>query len=400
MSVACTSCGHPIPAGQFRCGKCGAVQSGELEDPGEIAASAAASVRPSPPRAAETAAPLPEHVQSQGEDEAQKEFVVPRGTFASETPPSRDGDPSEPVPHAQATSDERANASRAESKLDATRITPDKGHASSQRMRVARSPERPPFLASEILREDIAPKEPGRTTLAVVLALAPTLGLASLLIAGFQSMTAIALAVLYVVLACLGRVQFPYAQRATWLAMLSGLPLAGAMWWRYASGAGLPDLLLAAGVPALSCSLYLRSWYRNSMIARALVAVSLVPSCIWAFSMSHRGLLSLEFMWQSWLPAVTWYVLVILCLLSLLAFMGDETTGGCTAWAVGLSGWYGAYASLRFALDADVVEVSPRTLGLAEPVLAAVLGIALAQLLARLLARKPNRIEPALATPT
>jgi hypothetical protein len=88
---------------------------------------------------------------------------------------------------------------------------------------------------------------------------------------------------------------------------------------------------------------------------------------------------------------------VILCLLSLLAFMGDETTGGCTAWALGLSAWFMGYAALRFALEIDV-SAAARTLGLAEPALAATLSVALAQLAARGLGRRTRRQEALLAS--
>ena len=125
------------------------------------------------------------------------------------------------------------------------------------------------------------------------------------------------------------------------------------------------------------------------------MGAALLPNFAWAFLTSHRELLSLQFIWQSWLPAVTWYVFVILCLLSLLAFMGDETTGGCTAWALGLCGWYAGYAGVRFALEVDT-SAPLRTLGLAEPALAAPLAVALAQLIAHLVGRRTRRQNQAL----
>lgn len=409
MSDACTSCGYPIPPGQFRCGKCGAVQPSELEDPGEIAAVAAASVRP-PPKSpafkernsepdASASTREPSHA---GEEEVQgKEFVVPKGTFASEIPPQRDTEGAEHAQGASQSRDERSVEARGResNKAETSRALAEKASAigSSQRMRVARSPERPPFLASEILREDIAPKDPGRGTFSGVLWVAAGLGFSAMLLVGFQTLTAVMLAVLFAALVALGRLQLSYTRHASLVAALSASALVGSAWYRYASGTPPLDLLLTLGIPALSAALYLRSWYRNSVVARGLVALSLVPNCLWSFGTSHRGLLSLEFTWQSWLPAVIWYVFVILCLLSLLAFMGDETTAGCTAWAFGLCVWYGAYAGLRFALDGDQT-LSARALGLADPALVAPLGVALAQLLSRPLGRRPTRVEPALTS--
>ena len=70
MSVACTSCGHAVPLGQFRCGKCGAAQSRDsiedLDAPSELALESATKEDPG------------EHLP--------RESIVPRGTFASDEP--------------------------------------------------------------------------------------------------------------------------------------------------------------------------------------------------------------------------------------------------------------------------------------------------------------------------
>jgi len=356
---------------------------------------------------------------SPGEEE-QRDFVVPRGTFASEVPPQADAEGHEPevaasskrqepsphereTPRAEAARDPRreAGSSTRETGPSVTESGPVRAskasHSSSQRLRVARAPERPPYLASEILREDIAPREPGRNTLAAVLSVAAIAGLIGVLVAGLHTLAAIALAVLFVTLFGVGRLKLAYTTRAAAIAALSGVALAVVTWTRHAAGGTTSDLLLAIGTPLLAGSLYVRSWYRGSIAARALVGLSLVPSCLWAFVTSHRELLSLEFIWQSWLPAVTWYVFVILCLLALLAFMGDETTGGCTAWALGLCGWYAAFAGVRFALEVDT-SGPLRTLGLAEPALIAPLAVAVAQLVAHVVGRRTRRHTQVLAS--
>jgi hypothetical protein len=115
---------------------------------------------------------------------------------------------------------------------------------------------------------------------------------------------------------------------------------------------------------------------------------------------SHRGLLTLAFTWQSWLPALAWYLFVLLCLLSLLAFMGDETTGGCDGVAAGLFLWFGVHALVRHALDGLEHPASPSMslLGLLEPLLAAPSAVALAQLLSRVVGPRSRRVEQALTS--
>ncbi len=399
MSAACTSCGHPIPAGQFRCGKCGAVQ--ERDPAGVLEGTAPQRSRPPDRTPPEGSQPVVDPALSQASsreqaDEEPRGVVVPRGTFASEGPP-KPTEAKELEPGAQRAE----GADKPDVRVSATESGPTRSskasQSSSQRVRVARSPERPPYLASEILREDIAPREPGRDVLAAVIGASAIVGLIGVLVAGLHTAAAIALALLFVATFSIGRLRLAYATRAGALAILTGSALLAVTWWRQLGGSSKTDLLLAFGTVALASSLYVRSWYRGSIAARALVGVSLVPTWIWAFLTSHRELLSLEFIWQSWLPALTWYVFVILCLLALLAFMGEETTGGCTAWALGLCAWYAGYAGVRFALEVDV-SGPMRTLGLAEPALAAPLAVSLAQLTAQAVFRQSRREAPALTS--
>ena len=87
------------------------------------------------------------------------------------------------------------------------------------------------------------------------------------------------------------------------------------------------------------------------------------------------------------MPALIFGVFVILCVLSLLAFMDDETTGACDIWAGCLLVWYAVHSVAREALVAEgaATDEAMSTLGLTEPIFAAPLAVALAQLLARAL---------------
>jgi len=102
-----------------------------------------------------------------------------------------------------------------------------------------------------------------------------------------------------------------------------------------------PEWLLDAGMVVLVGGLWFRSWHRASKLARVIVALGALVCFSWAALSSTNGqLVDLHFHWSSWTPALLWLVLVVLALLSLLAFMGQDTTAGCSVWAVGLSTWF------------------------------------------------------------
>ncbi len=377
MSVECASCGQVIPAGQFRCGGCGAVQAREnFDDYGgltEVSADGDGVVRAVGP---EGGSPATARVAAAAEDEeagGAREPLVPRGTFTSELPE-------------RATEPDEREGTR-ESKTAKSTATPPAG--TSQRIKAVRSAPRPPYLASEILREDLAPSEPGRRLLEIVLQVAPALGAIAALASGIDRPATWVALVLLAGLFVLTRFEASYAAKTLLVTALGGGALASVSLWRVSLGAGADDPLLAGTVTLLSAALLFRGWHRAAVMARALVAGALVLGAAWAAMTSHRELLSLAFSWDSWLPALTWYLFGIISLLSLLAFMGPETTGGCDAWAFGLWGWYGLFACVRFALEAPA-EAGWRgpdlqTLGLVEPAFAAPASLALGQLFARTL---------------
>jgi hypothetical protein len=338
------------------------------------------------------------------DDAAHRESMVPKGTFASEVPPEVPRDPRLPSVVQSVRAEEVARSqpvgpARTEATPAAGTEPLPKQQSSSQRLRVARTPERPPFLASEILREDMVPREPGVRMATAVTGGAALLGIVAAFAAGFDNLAAFTLASVFMGLFALARLRLGYSLRAAAVSSLAGLTLIAVSWYRLALGAPSTDLLLTTSTTLLPAALFFRSWYRGSLTARALVGAALVPALLWALFTSHRELLSLEFVWESWLPALTWYLFVILCLLALLSFMGDETTGGCSAWALGLCCWHLLYACVRAALEADT-HPAVRVLGIVQPALAAPLAVALAQLLATSLGQRGRReSEPISATP-
>lgn len=456
MSVECTSCGHLIPAGQFRCGQCGALSPRQsLEDfgglaevvaereaprtpppaapslaeaapeppapdpvspasspmspassPVEVASSVApsapgepqAAVGPSsqpqaapsasratpagvarptePPREAEAADTPAAPAEANGSANKEPTVPVPKGTFASEAPqaPKSPADPTGPRPVAPAR--------------EVGEPVPTRGEAQSSTLRVKqlRVAVRPPFLASESLREDMAPVSPGQRMIDRTLLGAGALGVAVNLALAFDNAFALLGAFACALLLGITRLRLSYGARAGVVASISGLTLAAIVALRVTHETGIDDALVAIACGLLPAALLFRSWYRGALAARVGVGASLVLAFGWSALTSNRGLLALEFTWQSWLPALAWYVFGVLCLLSLLAFMGDETTGGCHAWAIGILVWFGLFACLRWALEqgAGAAAGSYQPLGLTEAAMTAPFAVALAQVCAQL----------------
>ncbi|MET0285653.1 MAG: hypothetical protein ABW352_14335, partial [Polyangiales bacterium] len=324
--------------------------------------------------------PAPPPAAAPEEDDAAREPAVPRGTFASVVP----------EPSAE---DERPPAIAPEPKPSAPKAT-GAVPTTQPRIKSNRPPARPPYLASEILKEDLTPTEPGRKAIDLMLHVAPALGAVAVLSSGLQRVaTWVSLAVLAAMF-LLTRFELPYMLQAALVAGLGGIALAATSTVRVVLGGGGDIPILAAAATLLPAALLFRTWYRAAYTARVLVALALMLALTWAMWTSHRNLLSLEFDWQSWVPALSWYVFGLLCLLSLLAFMSEETTGGCDVWALGLWVWYGLFACARFALDggfeAQQGQPSFQTLGLLEPALSAPTSVALAQLFARFFVSRPR----------
>ncbi len=315
---------------------------------------------------------------------------VPKGTFASVAP--------QPTPalvaRPEAGHEPRpAAAAREPSEPVAVR---NPAQSSSQRLKQVRPAVRPPFLASESLREDLSPLWPGKRTSAYTLQLAGGLGILACIAAGYDQPLGWGCALICAGLAALSRIDLTYEKRASLVAAVAGAALAAVCAGRVLMGASSDDPLLVAACSLLPAALLFRSWYRAARVARALVAVALLLGFAWIALTSHRGLLALGFAWTSWLPALAWSLFCLLCLLSLLAFMGDETTGGCHIWACGISVWFGLFACLRWAIERDStpdLSAAAAPLGMAEAALAAALAIALAQFAARVYVAR-SRLMP------
>lgn len=263
----------------------------------------------------------------------------------------------------------------------------------SHRTPSAQSAARPPVLASECLRKDLAPASPGGRPVRGLTALVGVLGLGIAVLLGRMQGLGIPLGGAFAALALLGVVPLAYAARAAAVMTVAGSGLSVVIWDRLQHGEALDPLVPLIGCSLLATALLFRSWHRASLLARALVALGIVLCAGWVWMTGAlQRLLVLEGHWQSWLPALLVVPLVILLLLSLLAFMDSRSTGGCALWSALVLAWYALFAWLDVVLlawpasaaRADWQRVSPDiaiTL-VSGPLLAVALVLALAQLLA------------------
>lgn len=179
---------------------------------------------------------------------------------------------------------------------------------------VARIPVRPssvsglrpaakPILASECLRDDIAPLEPftrvGRVTYALSAAAGAT---ASVMTRSIPLGAAAGMALL-------GAVLPRYALRA--VAAIAGAAIAASTF------AGAPTLLLRiVAASLLATSLFLRASYRAHRGTRIALGVGIA-----LFALSALGA-----------GRISGAAIGVVATVSLLGFMNDETTGGCAWW--------------------------------------------------------------------
>jgi hypothetical protein len=220
---------------------------------------------------------------------------------------------------------------------DGARLTPS-----------AQSAGRPPVLASEALRKDVAPATPAGTEVRKLTAALGLAGMAGALALCGPTGVGLPLGGAFLALVVLALVPMPYQARASGLVTVAGSGLAVVTWSRVQTATDLERLVLLVGVLLLSMALLFRAWHRASLLARALVALGATVCAGWlAMSGALHKLLILEAEWQQWLPAVLPLVLAIVLLLSLLAFMDSRSTGGCGAWTALLLGWYTLYSWLE-----------------------------------------------------
>jgi hypothetical protein len=260
----------------------------------------------------------------------------------------------------------------------------------------ARIAIRPPVLASEALREQIAPAEPGRDTIRVLSVLIGISGTTFMLLLLGTSGMGLPLAGAFLALTALGFPSIPYAPRAAAVFTISASAL-GVVTWMVVGTVGAPAVVVETiGVVILAIALVFRAWHRASVVARILVASGILV-CVGWLGMSGwlKDFTTLDPAWQSWLPTIIRAPFGLLLMLSLLAFMDARTTGGCGIWATAVLVWHALQMAVQLMilvwpkesrvpdwrlLSDDLSAITAASI--ASPLLAVLVIFAVAQLLA------------------
>ncbi|QQR89683.1 MAG: hypothetical protein IPJ88_16045 [Myxococcales bacterium] len=286
--------------------------------------------------------------------------VAPTGTWSGDNVPENQG--TAPEPDAQDASQQIAISSQVREKTysEVPGLMPDEeqraAEATQSQSKATPSKKKPvappqPLLASTLLLDDFAPKEPGQQLIRRSSIAVGILGTAAALALSRAEPGPLVVAAIFAIIGAIGAFKLSYAHRAWALTVLSFVSL-GFLSWVRSSTAGLySGPWLGLGVAVLCGSLLFRAYYRSALTSRILVGASVIVTAGWlAIATQVESISVLEIEWQSWAKPVLWLVLSLLLLLSLLSFMEAQTTGGCRIWATCLLLWYPAYVFLELAL--------------------------------------------------
>ena len=241
-----------------------------------------------------------------------------------------------------------ASASTSEAgRRDASASTSEAGRrdASVSRSETGR---RPPVLASESLREDLAPTEPGRGTIRLVTTIVGLFGAVACAVVGDGSAFVWLVSILLLGCTVLGAAPIRYEARAFALGVLAVAGLAVAL---VATGVQAVPPVLAIAVTVLGSGLMFRGTYRASNVARALAGAGIVLGLIWFIGSGAIGGLAVgDTSWQSIAGAIARLAFLLLLLLGLLAFMDASTTAGGRVFGSAVLAWYGVFVLLELAV--------------------------------------------------
>ena len=255
------------------------------------------------------------------------------------------------------------------------------------------SPVPPPLLASEALRKDLMPAQPGHTLGRALVICLGLLGAAATLLRSELHGLGVPVAGAFIGLSALGARGLSYGSRAAATVALSGPGMVLALW----SGRQLlhapQAIVISATTSVLAAALLFRSWHRGSLVARTLVATGMVAGATWlSMTGALQQLTTLETAWQGWVPAILNIPFALVLMLSLLAFMNARSTGGCGGWALILLLWFTAFcwtqllgAIWPIGADTPALARAPADTSVAVfslPLFASLFALGLAQLLA------------------
>ncbi|MGO9713440.1 MAG: hypothetical protein ACLQBL_31575 [Polyangiaceae bacterium] len=277
---------------------------------------------------------------------------------------------------------------------------------SVRRAPVRLPPVKPPILASDILREEVAPQAPARRALRGALIAMLAISVVGVVVASWGiggtrlgARWALEGAACTAILAAVAAfVPLPYALRAAAGALAGAIPLLlGAAGLgplsRLGDEGGGAALAMAAMATALPGALLFRSRYRAFRAARVILAIALavsVPAVVLLAMTAADGGVALG---ARALAAVG----VAAALAATLGFMGPETSGGCAQWAALVVGAYAArptwraVASAWSGRDPDTLALSAAALG--ALVATTLVTFALFQLLAAVLGGQARQVD-------
>ncbi len=253
---------------------------------------------------------------------------------------------------------------------------------------------KPPILASDILREEIAPLTPAAGTIRVSLCalsiafatVATACAQAVFPSAAFATSSAVVTAGAAAIAALLSA---PYVARAGLATLAGSLPLAlgvraeGPLAFLGHEGPMVAGARVAL-ITLLPAALFFRGQYRALGAARVILAVALalaVPSML----LSARGALGADPFELRLLDAFG----IAATLAALVGFLGPETTAGCAFWGGLLILAEAARQLVALSIRPDATGLAFAAGGaLAELVAALVVSLGLYQLLAAALARR------------
>jgi hypothetical protein len=276
----------------------------------------------------------------------------------------------------------------------------------SKRIPLRVPPVKPPVLASDILREEVAPEAPARravrlasfafAAISLVGAFAASIGFGATRLAAPGALEGAVGTALVAAIAAFA--PLPYASRAIVAASAGVVPLAlGAAGLgplgRLADnghGAAAAMALMATALPA---ALVFRSRYRAFRAARVILGVALALSVPAVILLALFAVDATQTLGERCVAGVG----VLAAAAAMLGFMGPETSGGCAQWAALVVGAYAARPAWRAVGSAwsgrnqDTVALTSAALG--ALVACTLVTFAVFQILAAALARQARKVD-------
>ncbi len=333
----CKSCGRNFEGASPECPDCEAIQNiGSRPSPSFTLHRGGRNVE-NPPPSTSPARRTDETRNLRGSRSSSRNLAISGGLALAETPRK------EIVPDQTVARDET---------IKRPAVLPDAmSSAQVLQLRPNNTPPamRPPVLASEALREDLEPTEPGRELFRGLGIAFGFLGATLVFSLGGLQLKLLPLGALLAANAVLCFVGLSYAKRAASVLTTSVIGFIAAAWAiTGTAGEMVQQCLLSLGTLVLSGGLLFRSSYRASRRARAIVGAGIALMLLWLLVSPPPDYAS--WTWQSSVSLALRAVFGILVLLSLLAFMGEASTGGTRVWGSGLLLWFPVHLAAQWAL--------------------------------------------------